>query len=351
MSAVWKHNGSHLVPTAGHRKEKRHSHHAASHTQSVRRSQQRKSHLRVMVRRCKMVKLFPRNTFAIIFLSRFKYFWPSSSAGVPLSHVLFLRKCQHIFATHPTIKVHQFNTLVVSSSVLQKMRLQPHVIFTLHHTFWLLLTAPKCRTVYTSFASSLLFTQLLLHTIYLETVWVNSRIRLWGLKTRRCRDWLRLQRWQMQVSHHCSQTLPFFAELLEVMRGEGRHQRGHTLNTALLKWSAVTQTHFAKYISICSVKHQEEGSVERTEWIITMSKTVFRWRNFGETLCLTHNAQDSELTSKQQFQLLLSDIFAGLVPTWSSSCWTTCIWTLHCAVLLSSRVCSLLICLKHTQEH
>lgn len=32
--------------------------------------------------------------------------------------------------------------------------------------------------------------------------------------------------------------------------------------------------------------------------------------------------------------------------TCSSSCWTTCIWTLHWAVLLSSRECSLLRCLQ-----
>lgn len=32
--------------------------------------------------------------------------------------------------------------------------------------------------------------------------------------------------------------------------------------------------------------------------------------------------------------------------TCSSSCWTTCIWTRHCAVLLSSSVCSLFKCLR-----
>lgn len=40
-----------------------------------------------------------------------------------------------------------------------------------------------------------------------------------------------------------------------------------------------------------------------------------------------------------------------VMPTWSSSCWTTCICTLHCAVLLSSRECSLPMCLKHTHIH
>lgn len=35
----------------------------------------------------------------------------------------FLRKCQHIFGTHPTVKVHQVNyRLTVSASVPEKMR-------------------------------------------------------------------------------------------------------------------------------------------------------------------------------------------------------------------------------------
>lgn len=34
--------------------------------------------------------------------------------------------------------------------------------------------------------------------------------------------------------------------------------------------------------------------------------------------------------------------------TWNSNCWTTCICTRHCAVLLSSRVCSLFKCLQRS---
>lgn len=81
------------------------------------------------VKRLTMVKLFGEIHLQsdIISLSRFKCFWPSSHAGVPLSHVfLFLRKCQDMFATHSTVKVLQVNyRLAVSSSVPEKMRLYP----------------------------------------------------------------------------------------------------------------------------------------------------------------------------------------------------------------------------------
>lgn len=36
--------------------------------------------------------------------------------------------------------------------------------------------------------------------------------------------------------------------------------------------------------------------------------------------------------------------------TWISSCCTTCIWTLHWAVLLSSRACSLFRCLDEEKN-
>lgn len=37
-------------------------------------------------------------------------------------------------------------------------------------------------------------------------------------------------------------------------------------------------------------------------------------------------------------------------PTCISSCWTTCIWTLHWAVLRSSRACSLFRCLREKER-
>lgn len=114
-----------------------------------------------------------------------------------------------VFATHPTVKVHQVSCrLAVSLPVLQKMRLCPVVCY-FHSTTSLEFCLQ--HWVYGSFA--LLFKQLLLHAIYLQSVGVSRRIRLWGVHIWDSRGRLRLWRWQTEVSHHRSQALPFFAEL------------------------------------------------------------------------------------------------------------------------------------------
>lgn len=144
MSDVWKHNGSHLVPTAGQWKERTRSELTpCSQSHSVRMEistrQKCKSNVRVTVNRR---KTFSKKCICDPIWHHFSeqgLIWPSSHAGVPLGYFFFVsKKMPTYFCNSSNCKSSpgwlQAGGIFISAA--EDEVVARHVIFTLHHILY-----------------------------------------------------------------------------------------------------------------------------------------------------------------------------------------------------------------------